>query len=40
MNLNIKMGAISIATGIVGTNLLILVKMKIPKPRTNHTTDR
>jgi hypothetical protein len=40
MNLRIKMGAMSMATGIVGTSLLILENMKTPKPRTNQTTDR
>ena len=33
----INTGAIRIATGIVGTSLLILVNTKIPNPRTNHT---
>jgi hypothetical protein len=32
MNLKIKIGAIKIAISIDGTNLLILVNMKIPKP--------
>ncbi|MHA2061856.1 MAG: hypothetical protein ACW963_06170 [Candidatus Sifarchaeia archaeon] len=35
MNLKIKIGAITIAIGIDGTNLLILVNMNIPNPRTN-----
>jgi hypothetical protein len=37
INLKINTGAIRIATGIVGTSLLILVNTKIPNPRTNHT---
>ena len=35
MNLNIKIGAIKIAISIDGTNLLILVDMNMPNPRTN-----
>ena len=35
VNLNIKTNAIKIAIGIVGTNLLSLVNIKIPKPRMN-----
>jgi hypothetical protein len=32
-----NIGAIRIATGIVGTSLLILVNTNIPNPRKNHT---
>jgi biotin carboxyl carrier protein len=31
-----KHGAMSIATGMVGTILLIFVNIKIPNPRMNH----
>ena len=36
-NLNIKTNEIKMAIGIVGTNVLNLVNIKIPKPRMNNT---